>query len=55
MRNEYVEEEQEKDKTGNQDILSEDRLEELRRLADNLKEFDKGINATYPRILSFVS
>ena len=54
MWDEYVEEEQEKEKTENQDILSEDLLEELRRLAENLNEFDRGINATYPRVLSFV-
>ena len=55
MRDEYVEEEQEQEMTENQDILSEDLLDELRRLAENLNEFDKGINPTYPRVLSFVS
>ena len=48
MRDEDVEVEQEEEKTEHPDILSEHRMEDLRRHAEDLKEFDKGINAICP-------
>lgn len=41
MRDEDVEVEQEEEKTEHPDILSEHRMEDLRRHAEDLKEFDK--------------